>query len=215
MFCEEKIIAVYQVIPDDESSTPDAYLECYHGLDFYIPPEISIILETENHYLALRATGVCKYPKTDDFCKDKWWMPYITIVEEDEEEPPFVSYESTLFVGERLCSVEEKNGEFLLQFDDFLLRILPYALGDDVYPLGDSAPDFCHRVYGADRLLTRRCTCGGRGELLLDFVEDYFVRCRDCKVSTWSYMDAQDAIEEWNCGETPIISRDHYADNEE
>lgn len=43
--------------------------------------------------------------------------------------------------------------------------------------------------------------CGGPGELLLDFVSDYVVRCQNCKKSTWTAMNAIDAIEVWNAGE--------------
>ena len=57
-------------------------------------------------------------------------------------------------------------------------------------------------VLGCDRHLKRKCPyCNGEGEILLDFVSDYIVRCKDCKKSTWAGMNLIDAIDDWNNGE--------------
>lgn len=44
---------------------------------------------------------------------------------------------------------------------------------------------------------------GGEGELLLDFVSDYVVRCKGCGRSTRAEGFAICAIGDWNHGETP------------
>ena len=44
---------------------------------------------------------------------------------------------------------------------------------------------------------------GGEGELLLDFVSDYVVRCKGCGRSTRAEGFAIRAIGDWNHGETP------------
>ena len=47
--------------------------------------------------------------------------------------------------------------------------------------------------------------CGADGEILLDFVSDYIVRCKKCKKSTWAAMNLIEAIEDWNNGELNCI----------
>ncbi len=50
----------------------------------------------------------------------------------------------------------------------------------------------------------RTCRCGGRPELILDFVQDFEVRCQSCHTSTMAYMKMADAIRAWESGETPV-----------
>ena len=50
----------------------------------------------------------------------------------------------------------------------------------------------------------RTCRCGGRPELILDFVQDFEVRCQSCHTSTMAYMKMADAISAWENGETPV-----------
>jgi hypothetical protein len=58
------------------------------------------------------------------------------------------------------------------------------------------------RVLGFDRFINSKCPiCGGEGEILLDFVCDYVVRCKSCKKSTYAEMQIRHAIENWNNGE--------------
>ena len=90
--------------------------------------------------------------------------------------------------------VENKAGYYMLRFDDFNLKVIPHTLNEDDFPhLHNTNHWSYNHVLGADRLLTQKCSCGGNGELLLDFVCDYVVRCKSCKKSTWAQMNAQDA----------------------
>ncbi|MBQ0038368.1 MAG: hypothetical protein KBS74_06835 [Clostridiales bacterium] len=62
-------------------------------------------------------------------------------------------------------------------------------------------------------LLTRKCSCGGTPEMLVDFVDDFEVRCSKCHRSTHAYMKPEDAAAHWNDGsditDTPLdIFRD-------
>jgi len=52
-----------------------------------------------------------------------------------------------------------------------------------------------------NHLLTRKCTCGGEPEMLIDFVDDFEVRCSKCHLSTHAYMDPEDAAKHWNDGD--------------
>lgn len=60
--------------------------------------------------------------------------------------------------------------------------------------------DYIHATnYNA--LLTRKCTCGGNGEMLCDFVADFVVRCSKCHLSTHAYVSPEAAATHWNSGD--------------
>ena len=65
-----------------------------------------------------------------------------------------------------------------------------------------------NRVLGCDRHLTWKCDCRGDGEILMDFVGDYIVRCKNCKKATWANMELQSAIRDWNNGELHCVLDD-------
>ena len=206
MFCDEPILAVYEGLREyDDIEGADAWLDCFHDLTYHVTEGYRIVLETEHHYISLDVHGVTLCDKTksiQDFEQPGEWLnPYIHLDEPEENDPPWIEYEFTLFVGERLRKVEKRADDFLLCFDDFSLKIVPHALDDDSFPsLNKKDRGSYNRVLGAERHLTRKCACGGEGELLLDFVSDFVVRCKNCKKSTWANMIALDAIEEWNSG---------------
>ena len=204
MFCDEPIIAAYSGSREyDDISGANSFFDCYHDLAFHTTEGERIVLETKHYYISLGINGVTKHLKTssiDEFAQEGEWLdPFIHTIEDGE--PPWVDYESTLFVGERLHEVENKSDFYLLRFDDFNLKVVPHPLDEDDFPYLRNADHWSYnRVYGANRHLTKNCHCGGEGELLLDFVSDYVVRCKECKKSTWAQMNAKDAIEEWNDG---------------
>ena len=57
-------------------------------------------------------------------------------------------------------------------------------------------------IFDEDLSECRTCRCGGRPELIMDFVQDFEVRCRSCHVCTMAYMNREDAIRAWENGET-------------
>ena len=203
MFCEEKIIAAYHGKREDEDiDGANEFFDCYHDFAYHVTEGYRIVLETEHYYISLGVSGVSLYEKKgsiEEFEEDGEWLdPYIHII--DSEDVPWVDYESTLFVGERLLEIEEKDGFYLLYFDDFQLKLIPHALNEADFPWLDNKNHSFYHVLGVERLITEKCACGGEGELLMDFVSDYLVCCKKCKKSTWAQINAQDAIEEWNGG---------------
>ncbi|MBR5270327.1 MAG: hypothetical protein IKU21_07480 [Anaerotignum sp.] len=204
MFCEEKIIAAYRGRREyDNIDGANDFFDCYHDLAYHVTEGYRIVLETENYYISLGISGAELCEKTGDIEEfeqaGEWLDSYIHII--DPEDVPWVDYEATLFVGERLLKVEEKDRFYLLHFDDFQLKLIPHALNEDDFPcLCNKDPWSYNYVLGVERLITEKCVCGGEGELLMDFVSDYLVRCKKCKKSTWAQMNVQDAIEEWNGG---------------
>ena len=204
MFCDEKILAVYTSCGPkyDLDDGEDLFFDCYHDLALHITEGVRIVLETENYYLALESSGVKKHAKTllpSEFARDTAYFE--PLIDTENEATMWVDYETTLFVGERLREVEALPERFLLHFDDFELKIVPHTLGDNAFPHLDKKDHWSYnRVFGAERHLKATCPCGGSGELLMDFVGDYGVRCKQCKKSTYAYMNAQDAIRDWNAG---------------
>ena len=199
MFCDEKILKVYMGVVEDDVIF-DAFLDCYHNIAYHCTEEYRIVLETENYAISLSAKGVTKEPK-DELCENtgEWLQNGTEIIEECD--PPWVRFETTLFVGERVLSVTQKNNIYLVQFDDFTLKLIPHADGNSIEGLRKQDHWSYNYVLGCDRHLKRKCPeCGGEGEILLDFVSDYVVRCKNCKRSTWAGMCLIDAIEDWNDG---------------
>jgi len=60
--------------------------------------------------------------------------------------------------------------------------------------------DYVHAKSYND-LLTRKCTCGGTGEMLCDFVADFVVRCSSCHLSTHAYIEPEHAAAHWNAAD--------------
>ena len=203
IFCDEPIIAGYYGSREyDDIDVDNAWFDCYHDLAYHVTEGYRMVLETEHFYISLGHDGVTKHLKIcsiEDFEQDGEWLdPFIHDL---EDELPWVDYQSTFFVGERLLDVKKINNYFLLTFDDFQLKVIPHELKEDDFPYLNNKNHWSYNyVLGAERHLTSKCTCGGEGELLLDFVSDYVVRCKNCKKSTWAEMVAEDAIKEWNAG---------------
>lgn len=205
MFCEEPIIAAYEGCNDNS----DAFFDCFHDVALHTKNGYRIILETEHYFIFLNAAGVSR---TDKTCSAAELVgpneEIISFVHNDLGESPWIEYEATLFVGERLRSVEAKDHFFLLCFDDFDLKLVPHDPDTDVGSLRNNSHWSYHHVYGCERLIQKKCVCGGTGELLLDFVSDYIVRCNQCNRSTTAHMTAIHAIDQWNTGEMPCEMAD-------
>lgn len=204
MFCTEPIINVYKTIQTYEEDS-NAFFDCYHDIiAFHITEKERIILETRKHYISLEFQGVFiteKKMPIEDFAKEgEEISSYKRVIYLEEDEPPWIDYEFTLFVGERLVDVMQLDIGFLLKFDHFQMKIIPHNSCNSIPNLERKNHWSYFHVLGAKRYLTEKCACGGEGELLLDFVSDYVVRCEKCKMSTWAQMNAKDAIEEWNAG---------------
>lgn len=202
MFCDEKILKVYMgVVEYDDVYSHNTFLDCYHDIAYHCTEGYRLVLETENYAISLCKNGVVKQDKNELFEQDGEWLQNGIEFFEDGE-APWVHFETTLFVGERLISVTKDKGIYLLKFADFVLKIIPHENGNSIDGLHNQDHWSYNYVLGCDRHLKRKCPyCNGDGEILLDFVSDYIVRCKDCKKSTWAGMNLIDAIDDWNNGE--------------
>lgn len=52
--------------------------------------------------------------------------------------------------------------------------------------------------------MLKNCPCGGKPEIYIDRVDDFFVRCSSCHASTYSDMWFKESMDDWNRGDTPI-----------
>jgi hypothetical protein len=204
IFCDEPIIACYNGRREyDDIDGDNAWFDVFHDIAYHVTEGHRIVLETEHFYISLSHGEVTKTDKTctiKEFEQDGEWLdPFVHDLEDDDL--PWVEYESTLFVGERVLDVQNVGDYYLITFDDFELKLIPHKLHDDDFPSLRTSDHWSYNyVLGAERHLTSKCNCGGEGELLLDFVSDYVVRCKKCKHSTYAQMIAKDAIDEWNAG---------------
>ena len=55
-----------------------------------------------------------------------------------------------------------------------------------------------HHADQFNKQIKRKCECGGDPEMLIDFVDDFIVRCKKCHKATWAYIKPEGAIEHWD-----------------
>lgn len=208
MFCDEKIINVYlgqHAYRDIEGA--NCWFDCCHDIAFHTTEGYRLVLETDNYMISLGVNGVIIQSKKAFKPYDNEWLEETVHIWEEKtengiERETIVDFENTLLVGQRLCSVKNCNGYFLLKFDDFELKLIPYNLDDDIPSVRNADHWSYNYILGFDKFLKTKCPlCGGEGEVLLDFVSDFVVRCKNCKNSTWAEMEIRHAIEDWNKGE--------------
>lgn len=208
MLCKEKIINVFLGQNEyHDIEGVNCWFDCFHDIAFHTTKGYRLVLETENYMISIAADGVSIQNKNEFKRYENEYLEETVDVWEDEtengvEQEEFVGFKHTLFVGQRLLDVEKLHRHYLLKFDDFELKLIPYDLGEDIISLRNKDPWSYNYMMGFDRLLKEKCPiCGGDGEVLLDFVSDYVVRCKKCKKSTWAEMEIRHAIENWNKGE--------------
>lgn len=203
MFCDEEILKVYMgVVEEDDVYNHNAFLDCYRDLAYHCTEGYRLVLETKNYTISLSYDGV-KIEKKELLC-EKYGEWLQNGVEYFDKEVPWIHLETTLFVGERLISVSKMDDYFLLQFDDFEMKVVPHEKDDGIEGLYNELYWSYNYILGCDRHLKKCCPhCSGQGEILLDFVRDYVVRCSECKMSTYANMNLINAIDDWNNGEVP------------
>lgn len=204
MFCNEEILQVYKgIIEIGEVRNRNAFLDCYHDIAYHCTEGYRIVLETNSYAISLSAKGVIKERKEDfKAIAGERLQEGIEIIEENE--PPWIHFETTLFVGERIRSVIQQDAEYRIQFDDFTLKLIPHFDGGSIKGLYNKNDWSYNHVLGCDRHLKKKCPhCGSDGEILLDFVQDYVVRCKKCHRSTYAGMNIIEAITDWNNGNLP------------
>ena len=199
--CNEPIIAVYEGV--QELSFADFFLDYCNEFAFHVTPGARLILETEGFYISLTANGVIsekKHPTLDDLRRAGERIDPCAYHLENPD-IAFVEFAHTLFVGERLTEVKQVGGHYELRFDDFDFKIVPHECNENDFPslIGSNRQDY-RRVLGMQRYLKKKCACGGTGELLLNFLFDFTVRCNKCKQATLPDC-ADGAIRSWQEGD--------------
>lgn len=211
MFCDERIKDVLLFCSYPDKDDEEYFFDIYYNkvITLHTTPGIGYYLETENHMIEIISTGV------SIFDKKNWHLPrnrdasnqkYLINTEWLQDK------EYTLFVGERLVSFEKEPDSFLLHFDDFDFRIVPCLVEKSEYepygdPYNESHDDFFEFVYGYNRLIRRKCNCGGHGRLFADNVH-FFVRCDNCGESTSIELTPVEVIRLWNAGKRDWQIRD-------
>ncbi len=200
MFCDEKIIAVYLGQNEyHDIDGADCWFDIYHDIAFHTTEGYRLLLETDSYMISLGA-DVVSVTNKDEFkpIEHEWLEEYVHNLEDEV----IVEFESTLFVGQRISSVDKTEEFYLIRFDDFSLKMYVYELGKMDKSLRNRDHWSYNNVLGFDRFIKAKCPlCGGEGEILLDFVSDYVVRCKSCKKSTYAEMQLRHAIDHWNDGE--------------
>lgn len=197
MFCDEEIKAVYYGYRDDKFENNDCYFDFLHNMILYLTEGNRLILETDNYILSVFNNDVVKSIKESSAVEPGSEKEYIRpcCYADDETDDVFTGYEHTLFCGEKLTAVEKREEQIQLIFDDFKVGVMSF----DKFDMEKSRSTYDGiNVLGAERLITRKCSCGGTGKLQLDFVYDYGVNCDRCNLGTWDSMCACDAINDWN-----------------
>lgn len=164
---------------------------------FYTPKNNYLVLETENHFIKAGIEGI-EILNTLDNYKDKYnlFETAYFLYEDDYFEEEI----SMMLVGEKLLSYKMEIGHHCLQFENFNLLVCPYKEKEEYCSVPYDYPIHCF-----DRLLTRKCSCGGKGVVfLVKTVNDYLIRCDKCHISTYAYQSLRDVINTWDKGETPI-----------
>ena len=200
MFCDEPILHVYQCMYYEDKEQPwhNAILRLTGSFEYHATEGYWLVFQTEHFVISLGHDGVQVYTCMNDFCPEDELDPLSDI--ED-----WTHTEETLFVGERIHAVNREDMSWTVRFDHFSLKLCGYT--EHTAKAINRYHDFTHNripLAVGKHLLNRKCACGGEGEIFMDFVSDYQVRCKNCHASTWAGMCLIDAIDDWNNADTPI-----------
>lgn len=198
MFPTEKIVKAFYMARCAEETDEYMFLFFSPCVELYVAKGSWLVFQTESGYVLIGADGVSFTKRLDDyrFPEYDFWD-----YGDENEDPPIVALETTLFVGERLLRMEKTRETYRLIFDHFSLETYPFSEDRQYTPGFQSCyiPIPCF-----ERHIERKCSCGGQGQVMLDRVDDFFVRCEKCHRATWSQWHLPSVIEEWNNGDTPI-----------
>lgn len=201
VFCDEKIIKVYLQKFKYDYPGANCYFNYYNDIVFYTTDEYKIVLETENYMISMGINGVFKCIKED------FTLEYINseVLENDSYELPgddecYIGFQTELFTGERLINVNKSDDVFLITFDDFTMKVMPFHYKKSNVKISGFL-EFS-RVAGCDRYIQRKCDCGGNAVILYNPFKNYIVRCKKCHKSTVGFDCVQEATNSWNLMES-------------
>ena len=212
MFCKEPIRAVY--VKTLDLWTEAAYSDYTEDLAYHFTGSFAMMMLTEREAIRFDGSGVSRSPLTQAIW-DELKHDFDPCIEGEGTRKPWPLYEHTLFCGERIRSVEhrEDTKETVVCFEDFTFRFVPHH-SEDEFPRCTRDAVSYYRIRGCERHLRFPCPdCGGEGEILLDFGEDYLVRCRRCHRATMPRMFVQYAIDGWNAGKLDFAVEDERIAN--
>lgn len=195
----EPIIKVFTLQYRDryEKDWHDEYLHTKGAFEYHVTEGYWLLFETENYYVTIGYDGVQKYKKPYEFPTEKFYLWR----DGDEE---WTDYKETLFMNQRLHSIEAHEGYQTIYFDDFKLDLYVYGNSDEFNLYSAQFGDGVNVMAVGGHLL-KKCECGGKGELLCDERSDFAVRCKECHRATYFDMILKDQIEAWNNGDTPCF----------
>lgn len=198
MFCNEPILKIHELILQENlrPERSDALFQITNCFEYHTTFGYWYLLETENFYITVGYGGVIKYKKPYEFSQEE----FIISTTEKDDAP---MYEDLIFTGQRICAVEKQGDYTLISLDDFSWKLYVYDENDDKwfencsYGSGDEiVPVGVH--------LLKNCSCGGKPEIYIDHVDDFFIRCGSCHSATYSNMLFKKCMDDWNMGNTPI-----------
>ena len=205
MLCKERIIDVHTLFYRDsyEKRWMNGYFQITYHMEYHATDGYWLMFETKNKYITAGADGVNIYDKESGFPDEKYDQYSLV-------DAPFETYDKTVFVGKHIMKVEEKIDEdntpfFELFFETFSMRVYAYTEKEGEYFVSRGEARTYHPVDTGENLLRAKCKCGGEGEVLLDFVSDYIVRCKKCHASTYADMCMATAINDWNKQKLPCV----------
>lgn len=215
-----RIIEVYEAFIDERVRQPETFWDDFTGILYdseYTPiyrPECGcylkftneiklfvkrknwLLLETSDSFIALGYDGVTFHSKCSEFMDSFDYMqPAITIDDYEEID----ELERLYLLGESIKDVYEKDGHYFVQFVTLVIEIVPLEDNDEI-PLDCEFKTYRH-LCSSERLIRRKCSCGGTGRILMGFPGDYVVRCDNCNKATEITAYAKHAIEMWEKGD--------------
>ena len=192
MISNEPIIKVFELQYKEEliQDWHNAYLRTVGAFEYHVTEGYWLLFETKNFYVTIGYDGVQKYKKSYEFPKEKFECWY----NGDEE---WTDYKETLFVGQKIYSIELCDNHQVIYFDAFSLNLYVYGENDEFYE-NDEWSNCDEKIMAVGAHLLKQCECGGKAELFCNERSDYAVRCSLCHKETYFDMILKQQIDAWN-----------------
>ncbi len=201
MIISKPILSVDLLVYTDkyEKEWHDCFLQKVGEFAFHTTEGYALLFITENHFITLGYGGLNIYDLSYEFPEDKYELWGLG----DDE---WISEEETIFKGQRVISISQEENHKLIKFDSFEMKLYEYDEREEFIDRQEYFKrGWINKMAVGNHLLTRKCECGGNGELLVDERNDFAVRCQNCHKSTCFDMILIDQINSWNNGDTPIV----------
>ena len=210
MYCEEEIINVWYLDVLEGYQGSWDFHDYIFGMDYYVAGKAGLVFQTEHYYITIRTDGVKTYrnkeevitPEVQMYNYDDWYDDIEDDdddEEEEEKEDRILTEEGLYFIGEHIRNVTEKEDGWLIEFDHLTLTVHPRTEEDQPW---SSYYNFLPNLSLGHKL--KRCECGGEAQLMVDQVDDYYIRCASCFRSTYADYRLGIVVKHWNDGDHPV-----------